>query len=107
FDLCSYAPGRLLGVSLLYPYPDPAATREQCRLAAEHGFKAVYIPPQAGVDLPALYDPYWDPMWAAIDEFGLAAHIHAGFGLKQGVFDEIVNIAQTAARDIAGADVDG
>jgi predicted TIM-barrel fold metal-dependent hydrolase len=102
-DFAQYSPGRLLPVYLVYPWPDMAAAVEDCRMAAEAGGKAVVPPQQAGAPgdpLPALYDPYYDPFWAACQDLGLAVHVHAGFGNEQGCVTRIFERSLTAAADL-------
>ena len=36
-------------------------------------------------DMPPLFDPYWEPFFAACEAHGLALVVHAGFGFEQGV----------------------
>jgi predicted TIM-barrel fold metal-dependent hydrolase len=83
-EFCSAAPGRLLGVVPVYPWPDWTVAQDACRRAKENGFKAIYPPQQAGVDIPWLYDRWWNPLWEICQELDLAVHIHAGFGRGQG-----------------------
>jgi predicted TIM-barrel fold metal-dependent hydrolase len=85
-EYCSEAPGRLLGVPCIYPWPDWAAAVSDCRRAHDAGFKAILPPQQAGApgDLPAFYDPWWDPLWGTCQDLGLAIHFHAGTGVPQG-----------------------
>ena len=92
-DFCSEAPGRLLGVPLIYPWPDWDAGVADIVRAREAGFRAIFPPMMPGTapeDLPALYDPWWDPMWAACQDLGMVVHIHAGFGNPQGGVVEMV-----------------
>jgi predicted TIM-barrel fold metal-dependent hydrolase len=91
-DFCSEAPGRLLGVPLIYPWPDWDAGAADIVRAREAGFHAIFPPMMPGTpdDLPALYDPWWDPMWAACQDTGMVVHIHAGFGNPQGGVVEMV-----------------
>lgn len=108
-DYCSEAPDRLLGVYLIYPWPDMDAIGEQCRRVRELGGKAVKPPMQAGVPgdpCPAFFDRYWDPMWAACEENELVVHIHAGHGGEQGTFLDLIRNAaiQEGAPDPAGGE---
>lgn len=92
-DFCSEAPGRLLGVPLIYPWPDWEAGVADIVRARESGFRAIFPPMMPGTapgDLPALYDGWWDPMWAACQDLGMVVHIHAGFGNPQGGVVEMV-----------------
>lgn len=100
-EFCSVAPKRLLGVHLIYPWPDMQAAVRDCEKAAEVGAKAIYPPMQAGVegDDPPFYDPFYDPLWAACEELGLAVHIHAGWGGAQGSLPELSRIANEAVAN--------
>ncbi|MBO0854283.1 MAG: amidohydrolase family protein [Nocardia sp.] len=104
-EFCSEAPGRLLGVPLIYPWPDwDAAVRDMVR-AKETGCYAIYPPTFAGVpgDLPALYDSWWDPMWAAAQDLGLVVHVHASFGNPQGAGVALAEVAFSGATGGEGA----
>jgi predicted TIM-barrel fold metal-dependent hydrolase len=111
-EFCSEAPGRLLGVPVIYPWPDWDAAVADCRRARESGFCAICPPPMAGAqgDLPALYDAWWDPLWAACQELGLVVHIHAGFGKAQGsvvelfrdVFARMEKVSEPSDGDVDG-----
>jgi predicted TIM-barrel fold metal-dependent hydrolase len=85
-DYCSVDPKRLLGVPTTYPWPDIEAAVRTVKWAAERGMAAIYPPRFAGAedDLPALYDRFWDPLWAACCDTGLPLHIHVGAGKPQG-----------------------
>src|SRR5262245_6568381 len=51
---------------------------------AEHGFAGAYVPGYwARPELPAPYEPYFDPFWSRCVELGLPVAIHAGYGQKQ------------------------
>lgn len=105
-DFCSEAPGRLLGVPLIYPWPDWESGVADIVRAKECGFKAIFPPMMPGAapgDLPALYDPWWDPMWRACQDLGMVVHIHAGFGNPQGGVVEMVR----AVFSRTGGDTEG
>jgi predicted TIM-barrel fold metal-dependent hydrolase len=89
-DFCSEAPGRLFGVPCIYPWPDWDSAIEDCRRVREVGFRAIVPPQQVGWDMPAFYDPWWDPLWAACQDLGLVVHIHAGIGYPQGSLLQVV-----------------
>lgn len=97
-DFCSEAPGRLLGVPLIYPWPDWDAAAADCVRAREAGFHAIFPPTTAGVegDLPPMSDPWWDPLWAACQDNDLVVHIHASFGLPQGALAELASKLPTS-----------
>jgi len=90
-EFCAADPDRLLGVYMTYPWPDMTAAVRDCEVARNAGGRAVFPAQQAGIPgdhAPALFDPVWDPFWAACQDLGLVVHIHAGWGLPQGGFDE-------------------
>jgi predicted TIM-barrel fold metal-dependent hydrolase len=107
-DFCSEAPGRLLGVPLIYPWPDWDAAVAEIKWARAAGFRAIFPPMMPGTapgDLPALYDGWWDPMWAACQDLGMVVHIHAGFGNPQGGVVEMVrSVFSRTSGDDAGAE---
>lgn len=107
-DFCSEAPRRLLGVPLIYPWPDWQAGVADIVRARERGFHAIFPPMMPGTapgDLPALYDAWWDPMWAACQDLGMVVHIHAGFGNPQGGVVEMVrNVFGRTSGEEAGAE---
>lgn len=100
-DFCSEAPGRLLGVPEIYPYPDWDAGVAQIKRARDVGFRAIWPPNMAGApgDLPPLYDPWWEPMWAACQDLGMVVQIHAGFGIPQGT---VVQLVRTTFQNLGG-----
>lgn len=106
-EFCSEAPGRLLGVPFIYPWPDWDAAVADMVWAREQGFYAIFPPYTAGApgDLPPLYDAWWDPMWAAGQELGLAVHIHVGFGNPQGAVAALAR--QAFGNTGGGEDGDG
>lgn len=85
-EFCSADPERLVGVALIWPWPDINAAVEQTIQAREAGLKAVYAPFAAGLEdvLPGLWDRFWDPFFAACVDAGMPIDIHAGFALAPG-----------------------
>jgi len=81
------AGGRLVGVAEPGPCLDMDETLRELRWVAEHGFVSVGLPGVTGdPDLPPLYDAHFEPFWSACEDLGLVLSVHAGHGLKQGVF---------------------
>lgn len=107
-EFCSEAPGRLLGVPLIYPWPDWKAGVADIVKARADGFHAIFPPMMPGTpgDLPPMFDPWWDPMWAACEDLGMVVHIHAGFGNPQGGVVEMVRNV-FGRTDDHGADAKG
>jgi predicted TIM-barrel fold metal-dependent hydrolase len=104
-EFCSYSPKRLLGIPAAYPWPDMAAAADAIYWAKDTGMVGVYAPRMAGADdhLPALYDRFWDPFWAALSETGLPVHVHAGWGYAQGSVMKLVRDAMERAQSDSGS----
>ena len=84
-DFASEGNGRLAPVADPGPCLDLDATVKELKWVAEAGFVGVFMPGSVhDPALPELYDPYFDPFWAACQEFGLGLVIHAAFGSQQG-----------------------
>jgi predicted TIM-barrel fold metal-dependent hydrolase len=93
--------GRLVGVAEPGPCLDMDETLGELRWVAEHGFVSVGLPGVTGdPDLPSLFDSYFESFWSACEDLGLVLSIHAGYGLKQGVFFDFHSGLQEA---MAGA----
>jgi predicted TIM-barrel fold metal-dependent hydrolase len=112
-EFCRLAPNRLLGVHLIYPWPDMAAAVKDCVLAAESGAKAVFPPQSAGAPgdpSPPVYDRFYDPFWAVCQDLGLVVHIHAGWGRAQGTLqgdmDKFSQLADEAASSVLAEALD-
>ncbi len=84
-DFATEGDGRLAPVADPGPCLDLDETVQELQWAAEAGFVGVFMPGTVHDSaLPELHDPYFDPFWAACQEFGLALVIHAAFGSQQG-----------------------
>jgi predicted TIM-barrel fold metal-dependent hydrolase len=99
------AGGRLVGVAEPGPCLDMDETIRELTWVAEHGFVSVSLPgTTADPDLPPLHDPHFEPFFAACEDLGLVLSIHAGFGLRQGVFFEFhARIQEAMSSGGAGA----
>jgi predicted TIM-barrel fold metal-dependent hydrolase len=71
-DFCGQAPGRRIGMAQVFVDDIDDAIAEM-RWAKEAGLSGVLIPGDVG----ALYDPRYDPLWAASCELELPVHRHA------------------------------
>ncbi|HEX5586589.1 MAG TPA: amidohydrolase family protein, partial [Acidimicrobiia bacterium] len=88
-DFMAPAGGRLVGVAEPGPCLDMDEAVAELRWVAEHGFVSVGLPGTTADDaLPLLHDEHFEPFFAACEELGLVLSVHAGFGLRQGVFFE-------------------
>jgi predicted TIM-barrel fold metal-dependent hydrolase len=75
-------PGRVIPMQLVWLH-DPKVAAQDIRKNAERGFKAATLPdlpPHLGVGLPRISDPYWFPMFEALEETETAVCIHLGAG---------------------------
>jgi predicted TIM-barrel fold metal-dependent hydrolase len=72
-DFCTAAPERLIGVAMLPPYPEPAID-ELKRLAKRGGVKQANL--QIAMAEPRLEDPRWEPLFALLEESGIALSFH-------------------------------
>jgi predicted TIM-barrel fold metal-dependent hydrolase len=82
-DFCALVPGRRAGVAQIFANRIEDAVAE-VRWAVEHfdpfgGILLPSLPP--GGDLPGLWDPAFDPLWALCEELGVVVNIHGGSGL--------------------------
>jgi hypothetical protein len=71
-DFCDQLPGRRIGLAQVFVDDVDDAIAEM-RWAKDAGMSGVLIPGDAG----ALYDPRYDPLWAASCDLGLPVHRHA------------------------------
>jgi predicted TIM-barrel fold metal-dependent hydrolase len=96
-DVMSTSNGRMNGVAEPGPCLDMDASIAELRWLAEHHFVSVGVPGQvASDDLPPLYDSYYEPYWAACEELGLVLSMHAGWGQKQGLFQQAFSMMMGA-----------
>jgi predicted TIM-barrel fold metal-dependent hydrolase len=84
-DFMAASQGRLVGVAEPGPCHDIDATVKELEWLAANGFASVGVP---GIvrdpSLPPLYDPHYEPFWAACADLGLVLSVHAGWGQPQG-----------------------
>ncbi len=82
-DFCSLAPDRRAGIAQICLNDVDDAVRE-IQWAREAGLRGgVLIPniPPDHADLRPLYDPLYDPIWAACQDLGMPVNSHSGTGL--------------------------
>ena len=64
---------------------DVKGTIAELEWIAERGFVGTYAPGfVAYPHLPPLYDEFWEPVWAAYADLGLALVVHGGYGFAAG-----------------------
>jgi predicted TIM-barrel fold metal-dependent hydrolase len=82
-EYVSPAPFRFRGANVVNLLCGIDTAVEEVAEAYEHGFPAVELPGNpkwVSKDLPTLNSPYFDPLWAALNERGMAMIFHAGHG---------------------------
>ncbi|HEY6532115.1 MAG TPA: amidohydrolase family protein [Acidimicrobiales bacterium] len=105
-DTFGFATDRFLVTAAIGPCVDMDAAVAEIHWIAEHGFVGTYAPGyMTHPDMPPLYDPYWEPFWAACAETGIAIVVHAGYGTEQGlVFPHVQEIYDTVAEAAGSTD---
>ena len=73
----SVAPDRFAPLTVL-PYGDMEAMVGEVRRGVQRGHRGVIV--LAVHDLPHLADPYWDPLWAQVQELDVPVNYHPGAG---------------------------
>jgi predicted TIM-barrel fold metal-dependent hydrolase len=73
-DFCETHPERFAGLACIPSAPIDAAVSEVKRVVKRGGVRGLDV--ANTLDMPPLYDPYWNPLWDAIDDSGLPLHFH-------------------------------
>lgn len=78
-DFCADAPGRRAGIAQIMLHDLDAAAAE-IAWARDHGLTGGVLLPGAppGSGLPPLYDPYYEPLWAACEDLDVPVNHHSG-----------------------------
>jgi uncharacterized protein len=76
YDFLSGGDRRLVGVGTVDLRDPSTAVGEARRCVKELGFKGIQINPEPVTDCPAIWDPRYDPLWAAIAELDVPLGIH-------------------------------
>lgn len=107
-DNFGFAMDRFLLTAAIGPCTDMDAAVDEVRWIADHKFIGTYLPGyMRHTDMPQMYDPYWEPYWAACEENNIALVVHAGYGTEQGiVFPELERIYNDAATAAGSTDRD-
>ncbi len=79
YDFCKAGPGRMYGAGMIPPHDVDAAIRESRRCVKDLGFKGVFLRPNR-VGGRNWHDPYYDPLWAQLEELGVPIVFHEGGG---------------------------
>ena len=73
-DFCETHPDRYAGLACIPSAPIEAAVTEVERVIKRGGLRGLDV--ANTLDMPALYDPYWNALWEAVDASGLPLHFH-------------------------------
>jgi predicted TIM-barrel fold metal-dependent hydrolase len=73
-DFCGAHPERYAGLACIPSLSIEAAVAEIERVAKRGGARGIEV--ANSHDMPALYDPVWEPLWAAAHAAGLPVHFH-------------------------------
>lgn len=71
---CETHPDRYAGLACVPSRPIEAAVDEVARVVKRGGVRGLDV--ANTFDMPPLYDPYWNPLWEAIEDAGLPLHFH-------------------------------
>jgi predicted TIM-barrel fold metal-dependent hydrolase len=78
-DFCQANPTRLLGAGMISLHDVDDAVEETYRVVEELGFKAVFLRSKV-VNGKVWHDPYWEPLWDALEKLGIPAGLHESSG---------------------------
>jgi len=106
---CAYAPGRMLGVAQMEPWPDIGACVREIAWAKRSGMGAVAMPRFTGIEdnQPPLTSAEWEPFWRACVENDITVSFHIGHLHPQGSALEAMEAANTKVNGFPDAGADG
>ncbi|MCZ7526527.1 MAG: amidohydrolase [Acidimicrobiia bacterium] len=101
-DYCNADPDRLFPEALL-PVGDMDEAIKELERTADMGFKGTVMPGSTAAPKGSLSDPYYDPLWARLQEMGWPLCIHATFNpaLDSGA-QFLLATGNKAANPVAG-----
>jgi predicted TIM-barrel fold metal-dependent hydrolase len=73
-QFCRHDLQRFAGIACLPNHDMDAAVKELRRVAREGAVRGVEI--AITTNMRPLFDPYWQPLWSALNETGLPVHLH-------------------------------
>ena len=79
-EFCQENPERLLGAGMISPFDVDDAVAEARRCVREFGFRAMFLRPNE-VNGRNWHDPYYEPLWDALEELEVPLGFHEGVGL--------------------------
>ncbi|MGD9795389.1 MAG: amidohydrolase family protein [Acidimicrobiia bacterium] len=100
-DMLTAANGRLIGVAEQTPVHDIDEIVREVHWAGEHGFRALTFSTasDAAITEPGFHEPYWEPVWKACADHGLALVLHVGVGVQQGLAFELFMARSKATKE--------
>ncbi|MBM3221181.1 MAG: amidohydrolase [Candidatus Rokubacteria bacterium] len=78
-DFCSGDPSRLVGAGMISPFDVDDAVAETERCVRQLGFKGIFLRPNP-VNGRNWHDPYYEPLWAALEALDVPLGFHEGLG---------------------------
>jgi predicted TIM-barrel fold metal-dependent hydrolase len=75
YDFCEKDPNRLLGAGMISPFALDEAVAELKRCVKDLGFRAIFMRSNI-INGRNWYDAYYEPLWAALEEFALPIGFH-------------------------------
>jgi predicted TIM-barrel fold metal-dependent hydrolase len=93
---CATHPERFAGLASIPNHPLDAAIAEVQRVAARGVVRGLDIANSA--ELRPLWDPYWNPLWAVINDTGLPLHFHTVGGYMPDHLRKIVLVGSDPTR---------
>ena len=79
YEFCQENPERLLGAGMISPFDVNDAVAETRRCVRELGFRAMFLRPNE-VNGRNWHDPYYEPLWATLEELEIPLGFHEGSG---------------------------
>src|SRR2546425_6032649 len=79
YEFCQENPERLLGAGMISPFDAGDAVAETRRCVRELGFRGVFVRPNE-VNGRNWHDPYYEPLWSALEELRVPLGFHEGAG---------------------------
>ena len=98
---------RLLLIGAIGSCSDLDATLAEVGWLADRGFTGTFAPGfLTHPNMPPLFDPYWEPLWAECEALGMAIVVHAGYGFEQGYLYEKLDRVNREVKEAGGTDMD-
>jgi predicted TIM-barrel fold metal-dependent hydrolase len=95
-DFCETHPERFAGLACIPSSPIDLAVTEVKRVVKRGAVRGLDV--ANTLEMPPLYDPYWNPLWDAIDDSGLPLHFHTVGGRMPDAIHKCCRAARGARR---------